>query len=317
MVAIMAKSQNLYFYSPEGLALIKHTGASVLLRAAGRALAQRDDGHAAIYATDAQGSVMRLIGHEPCSMNYTAYGYDNDKAGASLLRYSGQRKEPSTGYYLLGSGYRAFISGWVMRFNAPDSLSPFGEGGFNAYNYCAGDPINKIDPSGHMLKALFGRQKQPVQARQNVGITITDEQRKFNYLMDGRLETLTEETRARRAPILTMASSVAKSSGGSTADVLAYQGTNSGQWVDELRTRKYFVGVDFVPVEAAGASTTRDINVLRTDMNNYKPLDNTDPRLVAEQKLSFELQKINSLHSRMNASIRRTEVKREWFNTPK
>ena len=204
-----------------------------------------------------------------------------------------------------------------MRFNAPDSLSPFGEGGFNAYNYCAGDPINKIDPSGHMLKALFGRQKQPVQARQNVGITITDEQRKFNYLMDGRLETLTEETRARRAPILTMASSVAKSSGGSTADVLAYQGTNSGQWVDELRTRKYFVGVDFVPVEAAGASTTRDINVLRTDMNNYKPLDNTDPRLVAEQKLSFELQKINSLHSRMNASIRRTEVKREWFNTPK
>ncbi|OKA17200.1 hypothetical protein BOH74_23100, partial [Pseudomonas versuta] len=30
-----------------------------------------------------------------------------------------------------------------------DSLSPFGEGGLNGYSYCAGDPVNRIDPSGH------------------------------------------------------------------------------------------------------------------------------------------------------------------------
>ncbi|KPZ22499.1 RHS repeat-associated core domain-containing protein, partial [Pseudomonas syringae group genomosp. 3] len=31
----------------------------------------------------------------------------------------------------------------------PDSLSPFGKGGLNAYAYCAGDPVNRSDPSGH------------------------------------------------------------------------------------------------------------------------------------------------------------------------
>jgi uncharacterized protein RhaS with RHS repeats len=36
-----------------------------------------------------------------------------------------------------------------MRFNSPDSWSPFGEGGLNAYTYCLGDPVNAIDPSGH------------------------------------------------------------------------------------------------------------------------------------------------------------------------
>ncbi|RMU75656.1 hypothetical protein ALP24_200133 [Pseudomonas syringae pv. aptata] len=36
-----------------------------------------------------------------------------------------------------------------MRFNSPDSMSPFGKGGMNAYAYCAGDPVNRSDPTGH------------------------------------------------------------------------------------------------------------------------------------------------------------------------
>ena len=35
-----------------------------------------------------------------------------------------------------------------MRFNSPDSLSPFSVGGKNAYAYCGGDPVNRSDPNG-------------------------------------------------------------------------------------------------------------------------------------------------------------------------
>ncbi|WP_238591846.1 RHS repeat-associated core domain-containing protein [Pseudomonas abietaniphila] len=49
----------------------------------------------------------------------------------------------------MGAGYRAF-NPVLMRFNSPDSLSPFGEGGLNPYAYCLGDPVNRLDPSGHL-----------------------------------------------------------------------------------------------------------------------------------------------------------------------
>jgi RHS repeat-associated protein len=66
----------------------------------------------------------------------------------SLLGFNGERPDPVTGHYLLGNGYRAF-NPVLMRFNSPDSLSPFGEGGLNAYAYCTGDPVNKTDQTGH------------------------------------------------------------------------------------------------------------------------------------------------------------------------
>ena len=33
-------------------------------------------------------------------------------------------------------------------------MSPFGEGGLNPYAYCQGDPINRSDPTGHIVSAL-------------------------------------------------------------------------------------------------------------------------------------------------------------------
>ncbi|WP_420329543.1 RHS repeat-associated core domain-containing protein, partial [Pseudomonas avellanae] len=38
----------------------------------------------------------------------------------------------------------------AARFNSPDSLSPFGEGGLNAYGYVGGDPVGFVDETGHM-----------------------------------------------------------------------------------------------------------------------------------------------------------------------
>ncbi|WP_439857433.1 RHS repeat-associated core domain-containing protein [Pseudomonas syringae] len=112
---------------------------------------QRDG---ALLATDQQHSVTAAQGLE---FAYTPYGHRHPSGPASLPGFTGQRVDPVTGHYLLGNGYRAF-NPVLMRFNSPDSLSPFGEGGVNAYGYCEGDPVNRADPGGHwptfLLKIL-------------------------------------------------------------------------------------------------------------------------------------------------------------------
>lgn len=62
--------------------------------------------------------------------------------------FNGQRLDPISGASHLGNGYRAYHPS-LMRFNRPDGWAPFGAGGINPYLYCDGDPLNRVDPSGH------------------------------------------------------------------------------------------------------------------------------------------------------------------------
>lgn len=66
-----------------------------------------------------------------------------------MLDYNGERADPVSGVFHLGMGYRQYHP-LLMRFQSPDSLSPFGRGGINTYAFCTGDPINHADPSGHL-----------------------------------------------------------------------------------------------------------------------------------------------------------------------
>ncbi|EJN27511.1 RHS repeat-associated core domain protein-containing protein [Pseudomonas sp. GM78] len=109
-----------------------------------------------LLVTDQQRSVLQTIkaNHPRQPIAYSPYGYGPPGNGLlSLLGFNGERPDPVTGCYLLGNGYRA-LNPALMRFNSPDSLSPFEKGGLNPYTYCLGDPINAIDPNGHTPVAM-------------------------------------------------------------------------------------------------------------------------------------------------------------------
>ncbi|WP_157062713.1 RHS repeat-associated core domain-containing protein, partial [Pseudomonas sp. Q12-87] len=135
-----------------------------IMRHGPQPLAQRSGTAAAaaaettLLATDQQRSLLRTVADaDSRQMAYTAYGYRTGESGLScLLGFNGERPESITGHYLLGQGNRAF-NPVLMRFNSPDELSPFGDGGINAYAYCGNDPVNRYDPSGNIAYHLIQR----------------------------------------------------------------------------------------------------------------------------------------------------------------
>lgn len=71
-----------------------------------------------------------------------------------VIGHNGNYRDPASGAIPLGNGYRSYRTG-LMRFICPDSWSPFGAGGINPYTYCAGDPVNRADPSGHFSRGQW------------------------------------------------------------------------------------------------------------------------------------------------------------------
>lgn len=111
---------------------------------------------ATLLASNQQRSVLNALGAKRPSNSfaYAPYGYRSLGSGSpGLPGFNGEEPDRVTGHYLLGNGYRGF-NPVLMRFNSPDSLSPFGKGGINAYVYCSGDPVNREDSTGHIWKVL-------------------------------------------------------------------------------------------------------------------------------------------------------------------
>lgn len=108
-----------------------------------------------LLVTDQQRSVMQMTGPDGgVRQVYAPYGHRRVENGpGGLLGFTGEVVDPATGHYLLGNGHRAF-NPVLMRFNRPDSLSPFGRGGLNAYAYCLGDPVNFSDPTGRFARLI-------------------------------------------------------------------------------------------------------------------------------------------------------------------
>ncbi|WP_166359056.1 RHS repeat-associated core domain-containing protein [Pseudomonas akapageensis] len=138
--------------------------SSTVMRAAQQLLAlqqlQGSDREVELPQTDLQGSVLSLnSAGTRRSFPYTPYGFLANEGPLSLLGFNGEKRDPVLGHYLLGNGYRVFNT-VLMRFNSPDSWSPFGKGGINCYGYCGGNPVGNMDPTGHFswskpLQSLF------------------------------------------------------------------------------------------------------------------------------------------------------------------
>jgi RHS repeat-associated protein len=109
-----------------------------------------------LQASDLLGSpTLEVYAATSKQINYTPFGHALDLRPKSL-GFTGQIKELGSALYILGSGYRSY-SPSLMRFTRTDDISPFGQGGLNAYAYCLADPINHSDPSGHFLARALGR----------------------------------------------------------------------------------------------------------------------------------------------------------------
>lgn len=146
------ESKTLHFYQGNQLqAHVQGTQKSTVFHTSILKLAEysdKQDGKVSLLASDKNDTVLHVNG-EQHPRAYTVYGHlSNLTSLPTLLGFNGEQWHVPLENYLLGNGYRSY-NPRLMRFYSPDSFSPFGEGGHNAYAYCAGDPVNFVDPSGH------------------------------------------------------------------------------------------------------------------------------------------------------------------------
>ncbi|RMO96153.1 hypothetical protein ALQ33_01628 [Pseudomonas syringae pv. philadelphi] len=158
----LAQAVSRRFYNGERLITeLKGETQRTFVRAGGHLLAQQNRDNNGVAATLIAGDRHNSVLHasnagQQADIAYSPYGHhDAAQPIAGLPGFNGEQPDHITGHYLLGNGYRAF-NPVLMRFNSPDSLSPFGKGGLNAYAYCAGDPVSRIDPTGHFLVMPLG-----------------------------------------------------------------------------------------------------------------------------------------------------------------
>lgn len=145
--------KGLIFYQHRQLKTeVESTQSRTFFSSGHRALAEWRNASAKAYslllASDASHSVLytcipsRLLSRAYCTYGHCAFDE------ASSQGFNGERYETLLKAYALGQGYRLY-SPDLMRFLAPDSVSPFGQGGLNSYSYCSADPVNRRDPDGH------------------------------------------------------------------------------------------------------------------------------------------------------------------------
>lgn len=122
---------------------------------AGSTLAEQVAGAGArstLLASAPGGSVLLEADTAVRPLAYAPHGHRDETAALAAPGFNGEWFDAGSGCYLLGAGHHRPYSPTLGMFLAPDTASPFSAGGLNTLAYCAGDPINRTDPSGHFWK---------------------------------------------------------------------------------------------------------------------------------------------------------------------
>lgn len=112
------------------------------------------------YSKDVQGSVTNLTDSKGMcskSYNYTDFGETEERFASEVdneICYTGGVYDELTGLYYLNARYYdsdegVFLSQDTYRGENNDA------GSWNLYGYCAGNPINYVDPSGHIMETIL------------------------------------------------------------------------------------------------------------------------------------------------------------------
>ncbi len=113
------------------------------------------------YITNMQGDVVYLVdeqGQEVAHYTYDPFGKvlsaEGDMADVNPLRYRGYFYDDVTGFYYLQSRY---YDPAICRYINADSYLSTGQGflGYNAFAYCANNPVNYTDGSGNFFDTIF------------------------------------------------------------------------------------------------------------------------------------------------------------------
>jgi len=152
-----------------------------------------------------------------------------------------------------------------MRFHSPDSFSPFAAGGINAYMYCGGDPVNRIDPSGHMFSnGSVKRSLSPSSSRPHS--PSSKRSRNSDGVISKTLFEVIEEFTASLPDF--PSTSAAAGSAGSSGHVVATISTGS----------------------SGSAGTTGNATFVRTSTNNHRIINDSTRRHLTDPSVKRRFQ---------------------------
>ena len=134
-----------YFYDESGIAGFEYSGQKYVFR------------------KNLQGDVVGICNSSGTLIGeyvYDAWGNlleepTNDVLLANPFRYRGYYYDTSIGLYYLNSRYYDPETGRFLNEDLVSYLEPETIGGINLYAYCLNDPVNNIDPSGHVVISLL------------------------------------------------------------------------------------------------------------------------------------------------------------------